>query len=75
MGKLFSYILLTMTIGILFLLMIPPQIALFIGMCIIAGTLFYIIDLLKREQPRMIRKQLERSFQKRERKQEKGETE
>ncbi|RNB61185.1 hypothetical protein EDM57_02145 [Brevibacillus gelatini] len=65
MGKLIGYILLVIVAGGM-LVMVAPEIALFLGLCVIVGTLFYIVDLLKREQPRIIQARLERSFRKRE---------
>lgn len=61
MGRLFSYILLSLILGY-FLIMIHPSVALFVGLSIIAGTLFYIAYLLKKEQPRIIEDRLRKHF-------------
>lgn len=61
LGRLFGYILLSLILGFL-LLWLHPSVALFIGLCVIAGTLFYIAYLLKKEQPRIIEDRLKKHF-------------
>ncbi|MED4583555.1 hypothetical protein [Brevibacillus choshinensis] len=61
MGRLFSYILLSSML-VMLLIMIHPVVAMAVGFGIIAGTLFYIAYLLKKEQPRIIEDRLRKHF-------------
>lgn len=47
---------------VVLLIMIHPVVAMAVGFGIIAGTLFYIAYLLKKEQPRIIEDRLRKHF-------------
>ncbi|WNC14774.1 hypothetical protein [Brevibacillus brevis] len=61
MGKWIGYIVLAMVVGYLTLL-IHPVVAILVGFGIVAGTLLFIVDILKREQPRVIEDRLRKHF-------------
>lgn len=61
MGRWIGYILLSVIAGML-LGLIHLGLALFVGVSVIAGTLFYIVYLLKKEQPRIIEDRLRKHF-------------
>lgn len=61
MGKWIGYFMLAMVVGCLILL-IHPVVAILVGFGIVAGTLLFIADILKREQPRVIEDRLRKHF-------------